>query len=316
MDCMRIAVIGTGAVGGYFGGRLAQAGHDVHFVARGETLEALRAGGLRVTSIAGDFAVEQPNVTNDPADIGPADVILLAVKATQVLEVAPTLKPLVGPETILIPLQNGLEAPAMAGEALGKQIVLGGLCKIFAFKTGPATIEHQGLEPTIEIGELDGRRSERVERIRAAFSRAQGMTTAVPEDIQTAMWQKLIYVSPLGAVGAVARAPVGILRAAPRTLRLIEAMMEEIVAVGRKRGVALDPTLPAQAIRRVDSLPATATASMHRDILSGRPSELDLQVGTLVRFAEEAGVPVPVHTTIYAALLPAEMRARGQVREV
>ena len=307
---MRIAVIGAGAVGGYFGGRLALAGHEVVFVARGETLEALRSGGLQVKSVAGDFSIERPNVTTDLGAVGPVDVILLAVKAPQVREVAPTLRPLVGPETVLIPLQNGLEAPAMAGEALGEKIVVGGLCKIFAAKTGPAAIEHLGLEPTIEIGELDGRKSERVERIRAAFALAEGMTTVVPESIQTALWQKLLYVEPLGAVGAVARAPAGELRAVPETRRLIEAAMEEVVAVALARDVALDPGLPAQALRRIDALPAGATASMQRDILEGRPSELDLQTGTVVRFAGAAGVAVPVHTTIYAALLPSERRAR------
>jgi 2-dehydropantoate 2-reductase len=315
MVSMRIAVIGAGAVGGYFGGRLAQSGQDVIFLARGESLEALRSTGLRVTSVAGDFSIEHPNATGDPASIGLVDVILLAVKAPQVREVAPSLAPLIGPDTVLIPLQNGLEAPAVVGEILGKEIVLGGLCKIFASKTGPAAIEHAGLEPIIEFGELNGRTTGRVERIRAAFAQAKGMTTVVPDDIQVAMWTKLLFVEPLGAVGAVARAPVGVLRAVPESLRLMEAAMEEIVAVARKRGVALDPTLPAQAIRRAATLPATTTASMQRDILDGRPSELDLQTGTVVRYAEEAGVAVPVHSTIYAALLPSELRARGQLRE-
>ena len=312
---MRIAVIGAGAVGGYFGGRLAQCGHDVFFVVREATREILAVSGLRVTSIAGDFSIEEPRLVSDPAEIGPADVILLAVKAPQVKEVAPTLQPLVGPQTVVVPLQNGLEAPAMAAEALGDGVVIGGLCKIFASKIGPATIEHLGLEPTIELGELDGRRSERVERIQREFSKAHGMQTLIPDNIQVAMWQKLMHVEPFGAVGSVARAPAGVLRAIPQTRRLIEAAMEEIVAVGRKRGVQLDPSLPAQAARRLDNLPAQATASMQRDILEGRPSELDLQTGTLVRFAEQAGVDVPVHSTIYAALLPSEMKARGQLRE-
>lgn len=307
---MRIAVIGAGAVGGYFGGRLAQAGHDVHFVARGETLEALRAEGLRVNSIAGDFHLGCPNVTEKPADIGPVDVVLVAVKAPQVREIAPTLAPLLGPETVVVPLQNGLEAPTMLAGALGSEPVIGGLCKIFASKTGPGTVEHIGLEPTIETGELDGRASERVQRIRDEFSSAQGMTTVVPEEILAAMWQKLLYVEPFGSVGAVTRAPAGEMRAVPETRRLIEASMEEIVAVGRKRGVNLDATLPAQAVKRIDNLPAAATASMQRDILDGRPSELDLQTGTVVRYAAEAGVRVPVHDTLYAALLPSELRAR------
>lgn len=310
---MKIAVIGVGAVGGYFGGRLAQAGHEVVFLARGETLDALRTQGLRVKSIAGDFEIRHPNAAGDPNQIGPVDVILVAVKAPQVSQAARALTPLLGPETTVIPLQNGLEAPRLLAEALGPEPVLGGLCKIFASRTGPATIEHIGLEPTIEFGELSRDKTERVERIRAAFQSASGMTTVTPDDIEAALWQKLLHVEPLGAVGAVARQPAGVLRVVPETRRLLQAAMEEVVAVGLKRGVALDPALPEQAIRRVDQLPADATASMHRDIVAGRPSEFEFQVGTVVRYARESGVPVPVHSTIYAALRPGEMRARGEL---
>ena len=311
---MRIAVIGAGAVGGYFGGRLAQAGHEVIFLVRGATLDALQTKGLRVKSVAGDFELEQPNAASAPSDIGPVDVVLVAVKAPQVREAASTLAPLLGPETVVIPLQNGLEAPAMLAEALGEEAVVAGLCKIFASLAGPGLVEHVGLEPTIEIGEIGAGTSQRLERIRAAFEQAKGMTTVIPADIEVARWQKLLYVEPLGAVGAVARAPAGILRSVPRTRRLIEAAMEEIVALGRKRGVELDPALPSKAILRIDQLPATATASMHRDIADGRPSELDLQTGTIVRYAADAGVAVPVHDTIYGALLPSELQARGELR--
>ena len=314
MDAMRIAVIGVGAVGGYFGGRLAQAGHDVFFVARGGTLEALRNEGLRVKSIAGDFEIRRPNLAADPGEIGPVDVVLPAVKAWQVSEIARSLVPLIGPRTTVIPLQNGLEAPGLLGEVLGMEVVLGGLCKIFASKTGPATIDHIGLEPAIEFGELNGRKTERVERVRAAFAAATGMSTVVPDDIAAAMWVKLMHVESLGAVGAVARQPAGILRAVPETRQLLLSAMEEVVAVGLKRGVRLDADLPRKAIRRVDDLPAGATASMHRDIAAGLPSEFEFQVGTVVRYGREAETPTPVQSAIYAALLPSELLARGQLK--
>ncbi len=312
---MKIAVIGAGAVGGYFGGRLAQAGLDVRFVARGATLEALRSEGLRVRSVAGDFTIAEPRVAASPAEVGVVDTVLVAVKAPQVAEVAPALAPLVGPRTLVVPLQNGLEAPGTLAAALSADRVVGGLCKIFASRTAPGEIEHVGLEPTIELGELDGRRSERVERVCSTFAAAQGMQTVSPDDIRVAMWQKLLYVEPLGLVGAASRMPAGKIRAVPRTRRLMQTAMEEIVAVARARGVALDRALPAQAIGRLDKLPASATASMQRDILGGRPSELDLQAGTVVRFAAESGVEVPVHQALYAALLPAEMLARGALRQ-
>lgn len=310
---MRIAVIGVGAVGGYFGGRLAQAGHDVVFLSRGKTLEALRSTGLRVNSVAGDFEIRNPRVAADPNQIGPVDVILVAVKATQVGDIAPTLVPLLGPQTAVIPLQNGLEAPAMLAAALGSERVLGGLCKIFALSTGPAVINHMGLKPSIEFGELSKEKSERVERIRAAFESASGMTAVTPDDIEAALWMKLLYVEPLGAVGAVSRVPAGVLRAVPETRRMLQSAMEEVVAVALKRGVAIDPGLPAKAVLRVDELPADATTSMHRDIVAGRPSEFEFQVGTVVRYARESGVPAPVHSAIYAALLPSDLRARGEL---
>jgi 2-dehydropantoate 2-reductase len=310
---MHIAVIGVGAVGGYFGGRLAQAGHNVTFVARGATLDALRTEGLRVKSIAGDFAISQPNLAADPAEIGPVDVVLPAVKAWQVSEIAPSLAPLIGPKTTVIPLQNGLEAPRLLAEILGTQAVLGGLCKIFASKTGPAVIEHLGLQPAIEFGELNGKKTERVERVSEAFASATGMSTAVPDDIEAAMWRKLMHVEPLGAVGAVARQPAGVLRSVPETRQMLLSAMEEVVAVGLKRGVRLDRDLPQRAIRHVDVLHAGATASMHRDIAAGRPSEFEFQVGTVVRYGREAGTPTPVQSAIYAALLPSELRARGQL---
>ena len=308
---MRIAVVGVGAVGGYFGGRLAQAGLDVVFLARGKTLASLRAEGLRIQSIAGDFEIQNPNVAGDPSEIGRCDVVLVAVKAYQVREIAPSLAPLVGADTVLIPMQNGLEAPALLSQALGPAVVLGGLCKIFASKTGPVSIAHIGLEPAIEFGEMSGEKTARVERARAAFSPAAGMAAVVPDDIQVALWQKLMHVEPLGAVGSVVREPAGVLRTVPETRRMLLSAMEEIVALASKRGVALDPSLPARAIRRIDRLPADATASMHRDILAGRPSEFEFQTGAVVRFARESQVPAPVHSAIYAALLPGTLRARG-----
>ena len=293
---MRIAVVGVGAVGGYFGGRLAQAGLDIVFLARGNTLASLRAEGLRIQSLVGDFAIESPNVAGDPAEIGHCDVVLVAVKAYQVQEIAPSLGPLVGADTVVIPMQNGLEAPALLSEALGPEVVLGGLCKIFASKTGPGTIEHIGLEPVIEFGELSGEKTERVERVRAAFAPVAGMATVVPNGIQAALWQKLMHVEPLGAVGAVFREPAGVLRTVPETRRMLLSAMQEIVTLALKRGVTIDPSLPERAIRRIDQLPADATASMHRDILAGRPSEFEFQTGTVVRYARESGVPTLIHS--------------------
>lgn len=310
---MRIGVVGVGAVGGYFGGRLAQAGLDVTLLARGKTLEALRVHGLNVRSVAGDFEVNPLNVSDSPATIGPCDVVLVAVKAHHVGDIAPTLAPMVGLGTVIIPMQNGLEAPTLLAEALGTDAVVGGLCKIFASKTSAASIEHTGLDPVIEFGELNGEKTERVEAIRAAFAPAIGISTIVSDDIRTAMWQKLMHVEPLGAVGSVMREPAGVICKLPRSRKLLLETMREIVALAAARGVTIDPTLPERAVGRLDQLPADTTASMHRDIAAGLPSEFEYQTGTLVRYGEESGVPTPIHSTIYAALLPATLRANGKL---
>ena len=311
---MRIAVIGAGAVGGYFGGRLVQAGHEVIFVARGKTLQALRTEGLRIRSVDGDFQIPHPHVIDDPTDLLPVDVVLIAVKAPNVVSAAGLAAPLLGPETVVIPMQNGLEAPHLIAQALGcPEAVLGGLCKIFATQSAPGAIDHSGLDPVIEFGELSGEKSERVECIREAFALAHGMQTTVPENIQVAMWQKLLYVEPLGAVGSASREPAGVIRAIPRTRRLLQEAAEELLTLAAARGIALDPGLPTDLVERVDKLPFGATTSMHRDIAAGLPSELEYQTGVIVRYAAESGVAVPVHSTIYAALLPGELRARGEL---
>ena len=271
---MRVAVVGVGAVGGYFGGRLAQAGHDVDFVARSRTAERLRTDGLRVSSVAGDFAIPEPTVVDDPSRAKPADVVLLAVKAPQVTEAGRWIKPLVGPETAVIPLQNGVEAPSLLADILGTESVLGGLCKILASRTADGEIQHVGLVPTIVFGELTpggtgGVLSDRVQTIRAALESTTGMTVAASRDIAAAMWKKFLFIAPLGGVGALVREPVGVLREVPETRWVLRTAMDEVVAVGQRRNVAIDSTAVDQAMSVVDSLPPDATASMQRDIVAG-----------------------------------------------
>jgi 2-dehydropantoate 2-reductase len=309
---MRIAVFGAGAVGGYFGGRLAQAGHPVAFVARGAHLEALGRGGLRVDSIAGDFHLRPVDAAADPAAIGPVDVVLVCVKAWQVREAAAAMAPLLGPGTFVVPLQNGVEAPDELSAVVGGARVLGGLARILAFVAGPAHIRHTGVVPRLEFGERDGRgESARVAALRAAFAQAQGVSVSTPDDITAALWDKFLFITPLSAVGAVTRVPAGTLRSVPETRRLLEQASREIAALARARGVRLAQDAVERTLAIVDGLPPDATSSMQRDILEGRPSELEDQVGAVVRLGRAAKVAVPVHEFLYAALLPAERRSRG-----
>lgn len=310
---MRIAVFGTGAVGGYFGGRLAQAGEDVIFIARGEHLRAMATNGLRVDSIKGDFVVKPVQATNDPAQVGKVDVVLVGVKAWQVPEAAEAMHPLVGPETFAVPLQNGIEAPSQLAAVLGSQHVLGGLAKIISFTAGPGHIRHTGAEPYVAFGELDNRPSERGERLRQAFVRA-GVTVDISPNIQAALWEKFLFVVSLGGVGAVTRAPIGVLRSVPETRQMLEQAMHEIFAVARAHKIALPENVIGKTIAFVDNLPPGGTTSLQRDIMERKPSELSAWNGAVVRLGQQVGVVTPLHTFIYNSLLPLELRARGQVQ--
>ena len=310
---MRIAILGTGSVGGYFGGRLAQAGEDVIFIARGENLDAMQTHGLRVDSINGDFVVQPIQATNNPMEIGIVDLVLVGVKAWQISEAAEAMRPMIGPETFILPLQNGLEAPAQLSELLGDRHVLGGLCGLFCYVAGPGHIVHAGTNPFVKFGELDNHHSQRVELLLDTFKRA-GINTKIPPDIQVAMWMKFLLIAVWSGMGAVTRAPVGIWRSLPETRRMAELSLQEIIAVAAARHIALPEDALQMIMTMYDGLVPQSTASLQRDLMEGRPSELEAQIGAVVRFGLEADVATPQHTFIYSSLLPMELRARGQLQ--
>ena len=309
---MKIAVFGTGAVGAYFGGRLAEAGEDVAFVARGEHLRAIRKDGLRVSSVAGDFLIQPAQASDDPAELGQAEVVLVAVKAWQVAEAAERMRPLLA-ATYVVPLLNGVEAPDQLAAALGSGRVVGGICRILAWIEAPGHIRHAGVAPWIGFGELAGGLSDRVERLAAAFGRARGVTVEPLRDVRAELWKKLMFIAAVSGVGAVTRAPIGVVRSRPETRRLLERAVEEVRAVAAGNGVALPASAVTETLAFMDSLPEDTTASMQRDILAGRPSELEAQSGAVARLARRASVEAPVHEFIWRTLLPQERRARGEV---
>ena len=309
---MRIAVFGAGGVGGYFGGRLAQAGEEVTFIARGEHLRAIQENGLRVDSIKGDFVIYPAQATDDPTQVGEVDVVLLGVKAWQVPESALAMRPMIGERTYIVPLQNGVDAPGQLASALGAEYVLGGLCRISAFIAGPGHIRHAGIEPFIAFGELDKASGDRVERLRRAFERA-GVMVEVPADIQIAMWRKFLFIAAISGIGAVTRASVGVVRDVPGTRQLLETSMQEIFNVAESRGVNLPGDIVAETMDFIDGLPPGVTPSMQRDIIDGRPSELESQNGAVVRMGLEEGVPTPVNAFFYQALIPQELQARREI---
>jgi 2-dehydropantoate 2-reductase len=244
--------------------------------------------------------------------VGPVDAILLAVKAWQVPEAAQAIRPMMGPGTCVVPLQNGLEAPTQVAAVLGAQHVLGGTCVISSAVTAPGCIRHLGLDPSITLGELDDRSSPRAERLREAFLRAE-VTAIIPADIQVAIWEKFMAIR-FGPVGAVARAPAGVLRSVPETRRLVEQAGVETLTVARARGIDLAEDSPARMMAALDTIAPGIIASLQRDIEAGRPSELNALTGALVRLGAEVTVATPLHAFIYHTLLPQELRARGQLQ--
>jgi 2-dehydropantoate 2-reductase len=309
---MRIAIYGTGGAGGYFGACLARGGEDVVFFARGEHLRAIREHGLRVETPDGEILVHPARAEDDPSRVDPVDAVVFGVKTWQLADAARAVAPILGPETFVVPLQNGVDAPDVLAGVLGPERVLGGTCGTISRVAGPGRIRSVGAVNFVKLGELDGRPSERAERLRRAFEGA-GVRAEVPDDIRVAMWEKFLLVAPYGGVGAVTRAPVGVIRTVPETRRMLERAQREVFEVGRARGVALADDAVERAMALVDALAPNGTTSLQRDVTSGRPSELEAWSGAVVRLGRASGVATPVNAFLYHALLPLERRARGEL---
>lgn len=308
---MRFAIVGVGGVGGYVGARLAEAGHDVTFVARGAHRAAIAEAGLHLHSPLGNVVIQPARVTEDTNGHDPVECVILAVKAWQVSDAARLAAPLLGSGSSVLTLQNGVEAPEQAASVLGRERVLGGVAKIISFVASPGHIEHMGVPPALIIGELGGGTSPRAEALRAAFEGARGLTLSVSSDIERALWEKYIFIASWAGVGAVTRAPLGVVRHLPETRRLIEGAAQELERVALARGVRLEAGAAQAVLAFVDRLPPDSTASLQRDIAAGRPSELDDLTGAALRLGAAVGVPTPVNAFLYGALAPLEQRARG-----
>jgi 2-dehydropantoate 2-reductase len=312
---MRIGIAGAGGVGGLLAGLLARGGHEVHLVARGAALEAVRARGVSVDSPLGAFTARVAAASDDPAALGPCDAVIVAVKAWQVEALAPRLAPMIAPGGVAVPLQNGVLAPDQLARGLGDARAAAGIMNVLAWLVGPGAVKHAGPRLEIVMGERGERArapSARLEALAAAL-RAVGCAVTVTEDAEAAVWQKAALIEPWGAVCAAARAPVGVVRTLPETRGLLLAAQAELLAVARARGVRVAPDAREKALAILDSVPPESTASMHRDLAAGRPSELEDQVGAIVRLARDAGVAAPVQEALHAALLPMERAARGAI---
>ena len=309
---MRIGIVGAGGVGGLIAGLLSRAGHDVVVVARGKTLEAIRERGLRIESPLGVFDA-RVETTGTARDVAPVDALLVAVKTWQVPEAAAPLGPMLGRDGIVVPLENGVDAPDQCADVLGPDRAFGGLCHVLSWIEQPGAIKHVGVAPRVTLGAWRSPVREPVNTLAQALEGA-GVGARVAADFPAALWDKFLFIAGFGGVGAITRADAATLRTIPQTRRLLVSAFEEVRAVAIAKGIATRPDAVARALAVIDVLPADAIASLQRDVVAGRPSELDSLSGAVARIGAELAVPVPLHTTIHAALLPQELAARSATR--
>lgn len=300
---MKIAVFGTGGVGGYFGARLAAAGNDVTFIARGKHLAAIRANGLRVTSANGDITIKPANATDDPASIGRVDVAMLCVKLWDLEQGAAACRPLVAGGGYVIPFQNGVDAIQRAGAVLGAGKVVGGVAYIAAIIGEPGVIRHTGTMARLSFGEADGLVSPRVEKFLGVCGKA-GIDAEVPAHVAVAQWRKFALLAATSGWTSLTRQPMGVIRADPEMRSCLRNAIAEVVAVGRAGGVELELKEIDGTLALIDKLPAEMKTSMQQDLERGNRLELPWLSGAVARLGRAAGVPTPTHDLIAAALKP------------
>ena len=297
---MRIAVMGAGSTGGYFGGMLARGGNEVTLIARGAHLDAIRSGGLKIIRDDEEFTV-QCQATDDPSEVGHVDLALICVKTYQSDAALPLMKPLVGPETTVLCLQNGVDSYLKAAEILGEQAVLPGAAFIEAAMLGPGKIRQSGTLVRIIMGESDGAESPRCQAIRDAFI-GSGVPAEILPDIRAGQWEKFLFIATMAGVTSMARATLAELMPQPHWRNVVLACLAEIDKVARASGVGLPPDIVAKTVSSIEEHLADLQASMHTDLMVGRPLELDALNGAVVRAGIEAGVATPVNGVIYAML--------------
>ena len=300
---MRIAVIGAGGVGGYFGGRLAQAGHDVTFVARGRHLAALRERGLVIESGHGNATIGNANFTDDVAQAGPCAVVMLCVKLWDVEAVAPQLAPLVAGGGVVIPFQNGVAAPEILSRVLRPASVLGGIAYIAATIREPGVIAHTGTMARLVVGAFEGGNGDAAAAFRDACV-AAGVDAAASADVGRALWEKFCFLAAMSGVTAVARQPIGVIRDDPDLRAVFVAAVREAWTVGRARGIALADDYGARQLAFLDSLPAQMRSSLLNDLVAGNRLEAPWLSGAVAAMAAESGSAAPVSATLYAAVKP------------
>jgi len=299
---MKIAVVGAGGVGGYFGGRLAEAGADVAFLARGAHLEAMRTRGLRILSPKGDLHLPRVSAAGSPAEIGPVDVVLFAVKLYDTESALALLPPLLAPNTAVVPLQNGVDSVATLTRAIGREHTAGGTCYVSAVIAEPGVIKHTAMDQLL-FGEIDGSRSPRLLALEDACRPASFQST-LSDDIALDIWSKFVRLSVMSGMTAVTRSPLGVIHRDPELLAMLQAAVREAMDVARAKGIAVAASTVADVAAAYRALPPQTKSSMLEDLERGRRLELPWLSGAVVRIGREVGVPTPTHAFINAVLQP------------
>jgi 2-dehydropantoate 2-reductase len=306
---MKIAIMGTGGVGGYYGGLLAKAGKDVTFIARGAHLQAIRKNGLQIKSVHGDFQLSTAKATDKPAEVGPVDLIIFATKTYQTDEAAKAIKPMVGKDTVVVPLQNGVDAADRIGQVVGMDHLLGGATWLSAAIEGPGVIGQYSEFRRIALGEFNGKTTPRLTSIYDLLKET-GAAVEISDNILKILWTKFVFIAPVMAMGSLTRVTFGEYRGVPEARAVLGEAIGEVVAVAKAKGVSLDIDVVAKTLAFIDGSAPGIKPSMQRDVESGKRSELESMIGVVVNMGMQYKVPTPVMRFAYAMLKPGELKAQ------
>ena len=298
---MKIGIIGAGGVGGFFGARLANVGQDVAFIQRGQHLQAMQDSGLKVESKLGNIELPEVFVTDDPAEVGVVDMVLVTVKSGHTDEAAELAKPMMGAETGVITLQNGVENEERLTKILGKEHVLGGVAYILSLIKSPGFIQQTGPMARLEFGELDGTRSKRAVGFLEACKMAS-IDATLSTNIEENLWKKFVFLCPHNGMTSLTRSNIGSIREDPDCRSLFEEAVREVLLLAKAKGITVGLSGSDEVMKMYDSMPYEMTSSMHYDVVNGKPLELDWLNGAVVRLGSEVGLSTPVNGFIYAAL--------------
>lgn len=308
---MNILIYGIGGIGGYFGGKLALTEHHITFIARGKQLKAIEENGLKVKSILGDFHCTPNLVTNDLTQAPSPDLVIMGVKSWQLAQAAKQIAPILSENSLVLPLQNGVDNPTKLMEYIDQKHVLSGFCNLISFIESPGVVCHFAFNPTLTFGELDNTNSKRIQEIDAVFKQAE-IKSIIPKDIHRELWKKFLFITTISAIGGLCRVPIGELRESSYINNLMRGTAQEILTVAKAKQVDLRAKDIEQVFQTIDALDALSTASTQRDLMAGKPSELETFNGYIVKQAKEYGISVPVNEMIYQCLLPMERKARNE----